>query len=323
MSGSSSTSSSSASTFMEQATGLLSSAATYMRLPALASTGIAAALTSLLYFKQKALIYPSHMPPNSRTDVPRPSQFGIRDFEELVIPTDDGEKLSAFYIRGPRQGRNSDVTVLMFHGNAGNIGHRLPIARMIIDLVGCNVFMLEYRGYGTSTGQPDESGLTIDAQTGLNYLRDRAETRSHRLIVYGQSLGGAVGIKLVAKNQDHGDIVGLMLENTFLSIRKLIPSVIPPAKYLTLLCHQVWPSETLLPTIKRVPVLFLSGLQDEIVPPDHMRQLHEICNAPNKRWKPLPGGDHNSSVLEEGYFEAIAEFMAEVIGNSVETKTRL
>lgn len=212
------------------------------------------------------LIYPSHMPPNSRTDLPRPSQFGIRDFEELVIPTDDGEKLSAFYIRGPRGGKNSDVTVLMFHGNAGNIGHRLPIARMIIDHTGCNVFMLEYRGYGTSTGQPDESGLTLDAQTGLNYLRERAETRSHRLIIYGQSLGGAVAIKLVAKNQIHGDIAGMILENTFLSMRKLIPSVIPPAKYLTLLCHQVWPSDSILPTINKVPVLFLSGLQDEIVP---------------------------------------------------------
>ena len=214
----------------------------------------------------RALIYPSHMPPNSRTELPRPSQFGIRDFEELVIPTDDGEKLSAFYIRGPRGNKNSNITVLMFHGNAGNIGHRLPIARMIINYIGCNVFMLEYRGYGTSTGEPDEAGLTIDAQTGLNYLRQRAETRDHKLVIYGQSLGGAVSIKLVAKNQDAGDIAGLILENTFLSMRKLIPSVIPPAKYLTLLCHQVWPSESILPSIKSVPVLFLSGLQDEIVP---------------------------------------------------------
>lgn len=206
------------------------------------------------------------MPPNSRTELPRPTQFGIRDFEELVIPTDDGEKLSAFYIRGPRGGKNSNITVLMFHGNAGNIGHRLPIARMIIQYIGCNVFMLEYRGYGTSTGEPDESGLTADAQTGLDYLRQRAETRSHSIIIYGQSLGGAVSIKLVAKNQDDGDIVGLILENTFLSMRKLIPSVIPPAKYLTLLCHQVWPSETILPSISKVPILFLSGLQDEIVP---------------------------------------------------------
>ncbi|KOS19606.1 Protein bem46 [Escovopsis weberi] len=332
----------------------LASAASYMRLPAIASTGIAAVLTSLLYFKQKyasssfssassfrkalmrtgaqeidrsrsspstlrtraspppSLIYPSHMPPNSRTDVPRPSQFGIKDFEELVIPTDDGEKLSAFYIRGPRGGRNSNVTVLMFHGNAGNIGHRLPIARVLVNMIGCNVFMLEYRGYGASTGDPDEEGLAIDAQTGLTYLRDRAETRDHKFIVYGQSLGGAVSIKLVATNQERGDVAGLILENTFLSMRKLIPSVLPPAKYFTLLCHQVWPSESFIPTITDVPILFLSGLQDEIVPPSHMRKLYEISTSSNKTWKAFPGGDHNSSVLEEGYFDAIAEFLADV-----------
>ena len=206
------------------------------------------------------------MPPNARTEVPRPTQFGIKDFEELVIPTDDGEKLSAFYIRGPRGGTNSKVTVLMFHGNAGNIGHRLPIARMIINYTGCNVFMLEYRGYGLSTGEADESGLHIDAQTALDYLRNRHETSSHKLVLYGQSLGGAVAIRLAAKNQDEGDIVGLVLENTFLSMRKLIPSVIPMAKYVTLLCHQVWPSDTLIPQITKMPILFLSGLQDEIIP---------------------------------------------------------
>lgn len=208
------------------------------------------------------------MPPNSRTEVPRPNQFNIKDYEELIIPTDDGEKLSAFYIRGPRgsMGRTAPVTVLMFHGNAGNIGHRLPIARMLINYTGCNVFMIEYRGYGLSTGEPDEAGLMTDAQTALDYLRDRAETRDHKLVVYGQSLGGAVSIRLVAKYQKRGDICGLILENTFLSMRKLIPSVIPPAKYLTLLCHQVWPSDAHIAQINKVPILFLSGLQDEIVP---------------------------------------------------------
>ena len=206
------------------------------------------------------------MPPNSRTEIPRPSQFGIKDFEELVIPTHDGEKLSAFYIRGPRGSRHAKTTVVMFHGNAGNIGHRLPIARVLINLMGCNVFMIEYRGYGLSTGEPDEAGLVTDGQTALDYLRERAETSDHSFIVYGQSLGGAVSIKLVAKNQHTGDIAGLILENTFLSMRKLIPQILPPAKYLTLLCHQVWPSDTVIPFITKVPILFLSGLQDEIVP---------------------------------------------------------
>jgi abhydrolase domain-containing protein 13 len=213
----------------------------------------------------RALIYPSHIPADSREKILRPVSYNFRDFEELIIPTNDGEKLSAFYIRGPRGGRNSNVTVLMFHGNAGNIGHRLPIARMLISSTGCNVFMLEYRGYGLSTGEPDESGLNIDAQTALEYLRDRAETRDHKLIIYGQSLGGAVAVRLVAKNQNRHDICGLILENTFLSMRKLIPSIMPPAKYFALLCHQIWPSDSLIPNIT-VPTLFLSGLQDEIVP---------------------------------------------------------
>ena len=111
----------------------------------------------------------------------------------------------------------------MFHGNAGNIGHRVPIARMLEENVGCNVLMLEYRGYGLSTGTPDEKGLMIDAQTGLDWIRQQEKSNSPRVVIYGQSLGGAVAIQLVAKNRHTGDIVGLILENTFLSIPKMIP----------------------------------------------------------------------------------------------------
>lgn len=111
----------------------------------------------------------------------------------------------------------------MFHGNAGNIGHRIPIAKVLEENSGCNILMLEYRGYGLSSGTPNEEGLIIDAQTGLNYLRQHKHTKGGKIIVYGQSLGGAVGIQLVAKNQEAGDIAGLILENTFTSMKKLIP----------------------------------------------------------------------------------------------------
>jgi fermentation-respiration switch protein FrsA (DUF1100 family) len=77
-----------------------------------------------------------------------------------------------------------------------------------------------------STGTPDEAGLKVDAQTGLDYLRQRPETRDTDIVVYGQSLGGAVAINLVAHNEEQGDIGGLILENTFLSIRKLIPKCV-------------------------------------------------------------------------------------------------
>lgn len=126
--------------------------------------------------------------------------------------------------------------------------------------------MLEYRGYGLSTGTPNEKGLAVDAQTGLDYIRNRADLKGNEIVIYGQSLGGAVSIDLVAKNKGTGDIKGLILENTFLSIAKMIPNVMPAAKFLTPLCHEYWKSEEMIPQISDIPILFLSGLQDEIVP---------------------------------------------------------
>jgi len=235
-----------------------------------------------------------------------------------MIPTPDHETLSAFYIRADRSGiKKRNTTILMFHGNAGNIGHRIPIAKRLIGSLGCNVLMLEYRGYGLSTGSPDQDGLMVDAQTGYDYLRSRAETRDHDIIVYGQSLGGAVSIQLVSKNQNDPKLVGLILENTFLSIRKLIPSyvfdrapnlktkltetrIMPPAKYLAMFCHQVWPSDNIIPSITEVPILFLSGLQDEIVPyvfrPFKSHACIALFPSCNKTisWQPI---DHPTCVV--------------------------
>ncbi|KAJ6120438.1 Protein bem46 [Penicillium sp. IBT 18751x] len=292
---------------------MANSAMTFLRLPVLASSGLAVVASGLLYFKQNELIYPRNVPVDARTEVPSPRQFGITDFEDLQIPTPDGETLHAFFLRQPKTRFRRDITVLMFHGNAGNIGHRVPIAKAIQDTLQCNVILLEYRGYGLSTGTPDETGLKIDAQTGLDYMRQRPELSDTKFVIYGQSLGGAVAINLVATNQEHGDISGLILENTFLSIRKLIPSVFPPARYLARLCHQYWTSEDVMPKITKVPILFLSGLKDELVPPSNMTQLFAVCRSERKVWRTLPNGGHNDSVAEPGYFDHIHSFIREEV----------
>ena len=200
------------------------------------------------------------MPPGSRTDVPSirdPSMAGsglshLADrTEDLYLDTPDGERLNAVLIKAEKQagagsfstmGRYADgteekrgITILMFHGNAGNIGHRLPIAAYLNNVLNCNVMMLEYRGYGYSTGTPDEKGLNVDAQTALEYIRSRKEDLARtNLFIYGQSLGGAVGVQLAARGASAGgDIKGLILENTFLSIRKLIPEWVLLFFYMT------------------------------------------------------------------------------------------
>ena len=288
----------------------------YFRIPFLASSGVAALGSSLLYFKQNDLIYPAGLPAASRTQVPKPEQFRIADADSVHFPTPDGETLHAYLLRPPNAALRKNTTLLTFHGNAGNVGHRLPIGKVLSESLGCHVFMVEYRGYGLSTGAPDEDGLTIDAQTALDYVRNHKELGETKIVVYGQSLGGAVSIKLVAANQEAGDIAGLVLENTFTSMRKLIPCVMPAAKYLARLCHQQWNSEETMSRItKPIPVLFLSGLRDEIVPPMMMKTLFDLCKRPpgTKRWKEFSDGDHNSSVAEPGYFDAIWSFLAEEV----------
>lgn len=212
------------------------------------------------------IIYPRNLPPGARTDVPKPEQFGIQDYEEAFLPTSDGKILNAFLVKPPNKSQARPITIISFHGNAGNVGHRLPIAKYLAHELQCTTFMVEYRGYGKSTGDPNEKGLAIDAQTALDFVRNRPELRGNKIVIYGQSLGGAVSIDLVAKNKDTGDIKGLILENTFLSIAKMVPKVLPMAKILVPLCHEYWRSENMIPQITDVPILFLSGLKDEIVP---------------------------------------------------------
>ncbi|KAL9048806.1 MAG: hypothetical protein Q9162_007537 [Coniocarpon cinnabarinum] len=278
--------------------------------PAAVTSALTAGLIGLLYWKQNELVYPRSIPPGSRTDVPRPKEFPEYAFhestEELRLLTPDGEEISAFLLKPqlkPQYGNHnpSNVTIIMFHGNAGNIGHRLPIAGCLQACVPANILMVEYRGYGLSTGAPDEVGINIDAQTALDFVRRRDDLSSSSIVIYGQSLGGAVATRLAVDNQQHGDIKAVILENTFLSIKKLIPSAFPPARYLTGLCHELWNTEEILPNLSsEIPVLFLSGGKDEIVPPIMMKQLHEACQSSVKTFRLFPEGDHNATVACKG-----------------------
>ncbi|KAK4939377.1 bem46 protein, variant [Elasticomyces elasticus] len=286
----------------------------YLRIPLFASSGLAALGSSLLYFKQNDIIYPANLPAGARTNVPTPEQFNITQAESIKFPTPDGETLHAYLLRPPTPSLRKNITLVTFHGNAGNVGHRLPIGKVLSESLGCHVFMVEYRGYGLSTGSPDENGLSIDGQTALDYVRNHQELRKTQIVLYGQSLGGALVVKLLQTNEQAGDIAGVILENTFLSIRKLIPSVMPPAKYIAYLCHQRWNSEELMAKVtdKGIPILFLSGRKDEIVPPSMMKTLYETCPT-KKIWKEFPNGDHNSTVAEAGYFDAIWEFLVQEV----------
>ncbi|KAJ3273734.1 hypothetical protein HDV01_004013 [Terramyces sp. JEL0728] len=261
----------------------------------LAVTGFAG-LATILYLNQNKILYPSSFPQGSRENVPKPSEYDMHDWEDVSLRSADGVIVKGYLIRKKTGDGVANTTLIYYHANAGNMGHRLPIARALQFHLNCNIFMLSYRGYGLSEGLPDERGMKLDAQAAFDYVISHNQLKNSKVIIYGQSIGGAVAIHTTAKNQGK---------------HKLIPSVVPHLKYFTWLCHQIWNSELEIAKLDKIPILFLSGKTDELIPPSHMNALHGIVkDVGNKKtsFAEFKDGKHNDTCIQPGYFEAIAEF---------------
>jgi pimeloyl-ACP methyl ester carboxylesterase len=136
-----------------------------------------------------------------------PAQMGL-EYKDVYFTTKDGQQLHGWYVPG-----NTDVTLLWFHGNGGNISHRVPEIAQIHYRLGVNLFIFDYRGYGRSEGVPSESGTYRDSRAALAYLQGRADLNPQKIIYFGQSLGAAVAVELAA----HQPPLGLVLIAPFVS----------------------------------------------------------------------------------------------------------
>ncbi|PBK83889.1 alpha/beta-hydrolase [Armillaria gallica] len=332
--------------------GFLPSAETFAKGAFATVATVTATAAALLYYGQNYLIYPSaYISLGPEADiVESPSSFGLH-YEDVELKTSDGVTLRCYLLPQkkelPRPTRFSTIpitplnysdtetdeelmsrrpTVIMFHGNGGNLGHRIPLGMMFQLLMRCNVLMVSYRGYGKSDGSPSEKGFQQDAQAALDYLKSDPRFSKTRIFVYGQSIGGAVAIDLVSRNPSK--IFALILENTFTSLPALVPHVLPILGPFTFLCHQKWNSASKIPLIPaRTPVLLLSGSADTLVPPEHMRELRELMRKRGEdevsRWEEFAGGQHNDTSAQRGYWNAVDDFVTSLILASEKEKAPL
>ncbi len=257
----------------------------------LLAAAIAYALVLLLVFLlQPRLVY---FPEAARalTSTPRAAGF---EYEDVSLHAADGVKLHAWWVPA----HNARGAVLLLHGNAGNISHRLGYVTMF-NRLGYSVLLFDYRGYGSSEGHPDEEGTYRDAEAAWQHLTATHGLPARDIVIVAESLGGGVATWLATQHTPRA----LVLASTFTSIPDLGASIYPwlPVRLLARIKYD---------NIGRIgqvatPVLIAHSRGDEVIPFDHGEKLFAAAHEP-KQFLELAGG-HN-----EGFLFARVDWIAVV-----------
>ena len=249
-------------------------------------------LVLIIYvFQSRLIFYPEKDIMMTPADVNLP-------FRDVFLQIDAGTRIHGWYIphEQPR------ATLLFLHGNAGNISQRLDSVKIFYDM-GLSVFIIDYQGYGRSTGSPSETGTYQDARAAWSFLTGKLQLPAPQIIVFGRSLGGAVAVWLAAAYSPGA----LILESTFTSVADLGKHYYPylPVQWLTRIRY---------PTLERIsrvvcPLLIIHSRDDEIIPFEHGQKLYAAARAP-REFLQISGG-HNEGFLLAGskYIDGLQHFI--------------
>jgi fermentation-respiration switch protein FrsA (DUF1100 family) len=208
-------------------------------------------------------------------------------FEDCWFRSADGLRLHGWLLVHPQP----RCTVLVVHGNAGNLTHRAPLAVWLRDRCAASVLLFDYRGYGRSEGVPTITGLMDDARGARRLLAERAGTREQAIVLWGESLGGAIAVDLAARDGARG----LVLVSTFASYREVGALHFPKLLVDALVADRLDSAATI--GQYQGPLLQLHGTADRTIPLAHGQRLFAAANDP-KTFVELPGSDHNDPLPE-------------------------
>lgn len=243
---------------------------------------------ALLFLFQDKLAY---YPEIGREIHSTPREHGM-DYEALTLDTADGERLDAWFVPALGVRAKTHGVVLFLHGNAGNISQRMDSIAMFHRL-GYGVLIFDYRGYGRSSGKPSETGLHRDAEAAWAHLTQQRGIPPERIVLFGESLGGAVAAWLAAGRGAQERPGALVLSSVFTSVPDLAADLYPwlPVRWLARMRYD---TAAALAQI-RGPVLVAHSPEDEIVPFRHGQKLFQVAPEP-KVFLQLVGG-HNDGFI--------------------------
>ncbi len=280
------------------------------------------AIVVMLAVLQRSLIY---LPARESQIDPQDAGLSPGRVHTITLTTGDGLELRGWHLLPPGQSatdRNQcdrqlalgRPVVLYFSGNAGNRAWRIPEFELFAQR-GCDVFVFDYRGYGENPGSPSEQHLAADATAAWRYATQTRRTEPRRLILFGESLGGGVAVRLAAEQCAAGTPPGgLVLRATFSSLPDAAACHYPRLPVRWLLADR-YPSIQRIPQVT-CPILHIHGLRDSIIPIELGRKLFAAAppqsgNGIPKRFVELPTADHNDilAVAESEFQTAVAEFL--------------
>ena len=216
-----------------------------------------------------------------------PSEFDL-NHEEVYFQSADGEKLHAWFFSSavkPARG-----TILHLHGNSANMTNYLYYVAFLVK-EGYHLMMFDYRGFGKSSGEPSPEGIMLDSEAALEYLRNRKEVGGNQVIIFGQSLGGAVAISMVGMSDKQG-IQAVIAEAPFSSYYRVAREKmedVPLLNWFSTFAAWISIDDRTSPIrfvrqVSPVPLLIVHGTADHVVPFSHGQTLFEQAIEPKTFW---------------------------------------
>jgi len=254
------------------------------------------------WFERQMVFFPSKYPAGFN-QIETAARLNI---SEVWFSAEDGVKLHGWFVPHTEP----VATLLMCHGNAGNVSDRYEWLEMLHQRVPVNLFIFDYRGFGRSEGEPTEEGCYRDAEAALNWLAQ--QKNKFPILVHGHSLGSAVAVDLAQRAPDQ--VAGLVLESAFTNaadMARLMFGAIP-VHWLT---SMKWASDEKIVAVT-IPKLFIHGEHDSIIPLRLGHKLFAAAAAP-KEFVILPDADHNDTFVAGGelYYQKIHAFVEQCATN--------
>lgn len=250
----------------------------------------------VVFIGQSGMLYLPDLP--SRELAATPQAIGLA-YDDVRLQTEDGVELHGWYIPAAA----ARATLLFFHGNAGNISHRLDSIRIFNNL-GLSVLIFDYRGYGQSNGSPSELGTQRDALAAWHYVTQTRGVAPDQVVLFGRSLGGAVAAWLATQHHP----AALIVESRFTSVPDIAADVYwwLPARWLSRFDYATRDYVAAV----NCPVLVIHSPDDEIIPFRHGEAIHAAAREP-KEFLRLRGS-HNDGFIRSGetYTHGLDAFLA-------------